>query len=95
MESPPQSGSIGAEALKHIAPGSSISVAYHPSFGPYDDLLFLELDEKLLPDVLNERCAMTDNQLLVTLSLPSASPICVFNFNMITTLFQGGLERTA
>lgn len=82
MELPPQLGSRGAEALKHIAPGSSISVAYHPSFGPYDDLLFLELDEKLLPDVLNERCILTKNQLLVTLSLLSDSPICciiIFN----------------
>ncbi|KAH1248154.1 hypothetical protein AAZX31_06G290300 [Glycine max] len=58
MELPPQLGSRGAEALKHIAPGSSISVAYHPSFGPYEDLLFLELDEKLLPDVLNERVVL-------------------------------------
>jgi len=77
MESP-QLGSRGAEALKHIAPGSSISVAYHPLFGPHDDLLLLELDEKLLPDVLHERYALADNQLLVTLSLTSDPPILYF-----------------
>ncbi|WVZ00429.1 hypothetical protein V8G54_026498 [Vigna mungo] len=57
MESP-QSGSRGAEALKHVVPGSSISVKYHPLFGPHDDLLLLELDEKLLPDVLHERVVL-------------------------------------
>jgi len=75
MESP-QPGSRGAEALKDVAPGSSISVKYHPLFGPHDDLLLLELDEKLLPDVLHERYSLTENQLLVTLSLPSATPFC-------------------
>ncbi|QCD95508.1 sister chromatid cohesion protein DCC1 [Vigna unguiculata] len=57
MESP-QPGSRGAEALKDVAPGSSISVKYHPLFGPHDDLLLLELDEKLLPDVLHERVVL-------------------------------------
>ncbi|KAL2342023.1 hypothetical protein Fmac_009963 [Flemingia macrophylla] len=57
MESP-QPGSRGAEALKHISPGSSISVAYHPSFGPHDDLLLLELDEKLVQDVLHGRAVL-------------------------------------
>ncbi|XP_027348526.1 sister chromatid cohesion protein DCC1 [Abrus precatorius] len=55
---PPQAGSRGAEALKHLSPGSSISVAYHPLFGPYDDLVLLEIDEKLLPDVLCERVVL-------------------------------------
>ncbi|RDX75611.1 Sister chromatid cohesion protein DCC1 [Mucuna pruriens] len=57
MESP-LPGSRGAEVLKHISPGSSISVTYHPLFGPNDDLLLLELDEKLLPDVLHERVVL-------------------------------------
>lgn len=57
---PSQPGSRGAEALKCMSPGSSISVAYHPHFGPHDDLLLLELDEKLLPDVLHERYALID-----------------------------------
>jgi len=69
MESP-QPGSRGAEALKNIAPGSSISVAYHSLFGPHDDLLLLELDEKLLPDVLHERYPLTDNHLLVLFPCP-------------------------
>ncbi|KAK7339403.1 hypothetical protein VNO77_20067 [Canavalia gladiata] len=55
---PPQSGLRGAEALEHISPGSSISVAYHSLFGPYDDLFLLEIDEKLLPDVLHERVVL-------------------------------------
>lgn len=75
MESP-QPGSRGAEALKHVVPGSSIAVKYHPLFGPHDDLILLELDEKLLPDVLHERYSLTENQLPVTLSLPSAFPTC-------------------
>ncbi|XP_014500267.1 sister chromatid cohesion protein DCC1 isoform X2 [Vigna radiata var. radiata] len=57
MESP-QPGSRGAEALKHVVPGSSIAVKYHPLFGPHDDLILLELDEKLLPDVLHERVVL-------------------------------------
>lgn len=51
----PHTVSRGAEALLHLSPGSSISIAYHPDFGPHDDLIFLELDEKLLPEVLQER----------------------------------------
>ncbi|KAK7256276.1 hypothetical protein RIF29_29717 [Crotalaria pallida] len=53
-----QTASKGAEALLNLSPGSSISVAYHPVFGPHDDLVLLELDEKLLPDVLNERVVL-------------------------------------
>ncbi|XP_058761743.1 uncharacterized protein LOC131635153 [Vicia villosa] len=48
----------GAETLKNMPPGSSISIAYHPNFGPHDDLIVLELDEKLIPDVLNERMVL-------------------------------------
>ncbi|KAK2968502.1 hypothetical protein RJ640_027552 [Escallonia rubra] len=45
----------GAAAVLNLQPNSSISVAYHPLFGPHDDLILLELDEKLLPDVLHHR----------------------------------------
>jgi len=55
MEPESQQTSGGAETLRHMSPGSSISVAYHPDFGPHDDLIIIELDEKLIPDVLNER----------------------------------------
>ncbi|GAB4844226.1 hypothetical protein Ancab_037591 [Ancistrocladus abbreviatus] len=48
----------GAEAVLNLQPNSSISVAYHPDFGPHDELLLLELDEKLLPDVLFQRVSM-------------------------------------
>ncbi|PNY14021.1 sister chromatid cohesion protein DCC1 [Trifolium pratense] len=58
MEPQSQKISGGAETLKHMAPGSSVSIAYHPNFGPHDDLIILELDEKLVPDVLNERMVL-------------------------------------
>lgn len=45
----------GAELVLNLQPSSSISIAYHPSFGPHDDLMLLELDKKLLPDILHER----------------------------------------
>ncbi len=51
----PQSGCRGAEAVLNIQPSSSMSITYHPLFGPHDDLILLELDEKLLPDVLQQR----------------------------------------
>lgn len=44
-----------AEAVINLQPNSTISIAYHPLFGPHDDMVLLELDEKLLPDVLNQR----------------------------------------
>lgn len=47
----------GAELVLNLQPSSSISIDYHPSFGPHDDLMLLELDEKLLPDILHERYA--------------------------------------
>ncbi|XP_021751286.1 sister chromatid cohesion protein DCC1-like [Chenopodium quinoa] len=47
-----------AEAILDLQPKSSISVAYHSDFGPHEDLLLLELDEKLLPDVLSERVSL-------------------------------------
>ncbi|XP_016162629.2 LOW QUALITY PROTEIN: sister chromatid cohesion protein DCC1 [Arachis ipaensis] len=53
-----ETSSVGAEALLHMSPGSAVSVAYHPLFGPHDDLIVLELDDKLLPDVLHERCVL-------------------------------------
>ncbi|OVA02486.1 Sister chromatid cohesion protein Dcc1 [Macleaya cordata] len=56
MEEEPQPGhSGGAEAVTNLQPNSSISIAYHPLFGPHDDLLLLELDEKLLPDILHHK----------------------------------------
>ncbi|KAL8228054.1 hypothetical protein R6Q57_015638 [Mikania cordata] len=48
----------GAEAVLKVAPNSSIPILYHPHFGPHDDLLLLELDEKLLPDVINQRVSL-------------------------------------
>lgn len=53
----PQIGCCGgAEAVLGIQPNSSISIAYHSLFGPHNDLMLLELDEKLLPEVLHQRC---------------------------------------
>ncbi|XP_076956739.1 uncharacterized protein LOC143632028 isoform X2 [Bidens hawaiensis] len=48
----------GAEAVLNVPPNSSILILYHPLFGPHDDLLLLELDEKLLPDVINQRVSL-------------------------------------
>ncbi|KAI3436965.1 uncharacterized protein J3R85_005897 [Psidium guajava] len=45
----------GAEAVLALQENSSISVAYHPLYGPHDDLILLELDEKLLDDVIHQR----------------------------------------
>ncbi|CAH9147898.1 unnamed protein product [Cuscuta epithymum] len=44
----------GAEAVLKLQPNTSLSVAYHPLFGPHDDLMLLELDEKLLPEFLHQ-----------------------------------------
>lgn len=48
-------GEGGADAILNVQPNTSISIAYHQLFGPHDDLMLLELDEKLLPDILNQR----------------------------------------
>ncbi|KAB1225048.1 Sister chromatid cohesion protein DCC1 [Morella rubra] len=54
----PQPGRRGAEAVQNLQPSSSMSIAYHPLFGPHDDLILLELDEKLLPDVLQQKITL-------------------------------------
>ncbi|KAJ7969432.1 Sister chromatid cohesion protein DCC1 [Quillaja saponaria] len=54
----PQSCYRGAEEVLDLCPGSSISVAYHPLFGSHDDLILLELDEKLIPDVIHQRVTL-------------------------------------
>nr|XP_043627028.1 sister chromatid cohesion protein DCC1 [Erigeron canadensis] len=48
----------GAEAVLRVPPNSSVPISYHPLFGPHEDLLLLELDEKLLPDVINQRVSL-------------------------------------
>lgn len=48
-------GTGGAQAVLNLEPSSSISIAYHPLFGPHEDLVLLELDERLLADVLHQR----------------------------------------
>ncbi|PHT81323.1 hypothetical protein T459_14338 [Capsicum annuum] len=48
-------GEGGAEAILNVQPNTSIFIAYHHLFGPHDDLMLLELDEMLLPDILNQR----------------------------------------
>ena len=45
----------GADAVLHLQPNSSVAIAYHSLFGPHDDLVLLEVDEKLLEEVLHER----------------------------------------
>ncbi|KAG9140644.1 hypothetical protein Leryth_006841 [Lithospermum erythrorhizon] len=57
-----QIGRGGAEAVLNIQPNSSISIAYHTLFGAHDDLMLLELDEKLIPDILNQRVTVRGQQ---------------------------------
>ncbi|KAM6557555.1 hypothetical protein CsatB_004574 [Cannabis sativa] len=45
----------GAEAVLNLQPSSSVTISYHQLFGSHDDIMLLELDEKLLPDILNQR----------------------------------------
>ncbi|KAK8680967.1 hypothetical protein V6N13_109901 [Hibiscus sabdariffa] len=35
-----------------------VTIQYHPHFGPHDDLILLELDEKFLPDVMYQRVTL-------------------------------------
>ncbi|XP_073293328.1 uncharacterized protein [Primulina huaijiensis] len=55
MEHPQPELYGGADAVLGLKPNSSISVAYHSLFGPHDDLMLLELDDKLVPEVLQQR----------------------------------------
>ncbi|XP_022147138.1 sister chromatid cohesion protein DCC1 [Momordica charantia] len=48
----------GADAVLHLRTNSSISIAYHSLFGPHDDLVLLEVDEKLLEEVLHQRVSI-------------------------------------
>ncbi|KAL3537148.1 hypothetical protein ACH5RR_000514 [Cinchona calisaya] len=48
----------GAQVVLCLQPSSSISIAYHPSFGPHDDLMLLEVDEKLLSDILDQKVTL-------------------------------------
>lgn len=45
----------GAEAVINLKPGSSVPISYHPCFGPHEDLLLLEADDKLVSDIFHER----------------------------------------
>ncbi|MBA0725863.1 hypothetical protein Golax_022421 [Gossypium laxum] len=58
MMEQPHSCCKGAEVLLNLQPTSSVSIQYHPFFGPHDDLVLLELDEKLLSDVLYQRVTL-------------------------------------
>ncbi|KAL8500562.1 hypothetical protein ACS0TY_020225 [Phlomoides rotata] len=50
--------SDGAEAVLGLQPHTSISVTYHSLFGPHNDLMLLELDDKLLPEILHQRVTL-------------------------------------
>ncbi|XP_072999744.1 uncharacterized protein [Typha latifolia] len=45
----------GAASVLNLASGSSISVSYHPRFESHDDLLLIEVDDKVLLYVLGRR----------------------------------------
>ncbi|KAK9911252.1 hypothetical protein M0R45_035173 [Rubus argutus] len=51
----PSSDCRGAEAVLNLQPNSSVPITYHPLFGPHNDLILLELDQKLVPDILHQR----------------------------------------
>lgn len=55
MGEPTEGCGGGAESVRSLAAGSSISLRYHSLFGSHDDMLLLEVDEKILPDVLHHR----------------------------------------
>lgn len=50
--------SSGAEAVLSLQPSSSVSITYHSLFGPQEDLMLLELDNKLLPEILQQRVTL-------------------------------------
>lgn len=45
----------GAEAVLGLQPNSTMSIAYHSLFGSHNDITLLEIDEKLIPDILQQR----------------------------------------
>ncbi|EOA27302.1 hypothetical protein CARUB_v10023421mg [Capsella rubella] len=54
-----ESGIVGgAEAVINLKAGSSLPISYHPSFGPHDDLLLLEADDKLVQDIFHQRVTL-------------------------------------
>ncbi|KAL7120849.1 hypothetical protein ACP275_02G147400 [Erythranthe tilingii] len=48
----------GAEAVLRLQPNSSISITYDSQFGPHNDIMLLEIDEKLLPEILHQRVTL-------------------------------------
>ncbi|KAF9625120.1 hypothetical protein IFM89_019209 [Coptis chinensis] len=51
-----------AEAVLNLEQqNSSISITYDTNFGPHDDIILLEIDDKLLPHVLNNRVTIRGN----------------------------------
>ncbi|KAG0480821.1 hypothetical protein HPP92_011417 [Vanilla planifolia] len=48
----------GAEAVLSLGSSLSIPICYHSSFGLDDDLFLLEVDDKLLPDFLQNRVSI-------------------------------------
>ncbi|GAB2232680.1 hypothetical protein Droror1_Dr00011726 [Drosera rotundifolia] len=67
-----RSESYGADSVLNVQPNSLVSVAYHHDFGAHEELLLMELDEKLLPDVLSQRVSfrgqLEENSVLCTKS---------------------------
>ncbi|XP_058099213.1 uncharacterized protein LOC131243711 [Magnolia sinica] len=48
----------GAEAVLNLPLNSSIPISYHPSFGPHDDLLLLEVEPTFLPHFLHNQVSI-------------------------------------
>ncbi|AEC10442.1 zinc ion binding protein [Arabidopsis thaliana] len=48
----------GAEAVINLKSGYSLPISYHPCFGPHEDLLLLEADDKLVSDIFHQRVTL-------------------------------------
>lgn len=62
----------GAESVLGLNLCSSIPICYHSQFGPHEDLLLLEVDDDLLPEILQNRVTIRgqpdEDAVLCTLS---------------------------
>jgi hypothetical protein len=76
----------GAELFLTMGPDGSVSVRYHPDFGPHDDLILLEAsDDAVLNDLLHGRYSLPllfSNCVISTLTFETR--VCILvpcNFN--------------
>ncbi|KAF3447605.1 hypothetical protein FNV43_RR12792 [Rhamnella rubrinervis] len=73
-------GHTGAEAVLNLQSNSTIFIAYHPHFGSHDDIMLLELDEKLLPDVLHQSFKVAPGSMELTEVAPKLDKLKMLLF---------------